>query len=223
MANCKAQSNLAGNGAGAPRGGFGESSGERCCWYWQRALVSAGLTILPNEPGAPAHDPAPVTEAGPDDVSHAVRLLFQPVHADNAAVTEPFEFFEHTADIGVRVTGATLPELFVNAARAMYAALGKLETTGREQRRVELQAETVEDLLHDWLAELLVEVETRQILYDKFTVTVQSSRLEAELSGGTIDWGRSHPKEEIKAVTYHRLRVEQTPAGLWQATVIFDV
>jgi SHS2 domain-containing protein len=43
------------------------------------------------------------------------------------------------------------------------------------------------------------------------------------LEGGTIDYGRSQTNEEIKAVTYHQLKVEQQADGTWQATVIFDV
>lgn len=135
------------------------------------------------------------------------------------------EFFEHTADIGVRVYGATLPELFCNAARAMYEALGRLEKTGdRRQRSVELQAAGVEDLLHDWLAELLYEVEANQVLYDEIEIAgIEPGRLTARLGGGRIDFDRSQVHEEIKAVTYHQLSVAQTADGSWRATVIFDV
>ena len=49
---------------------------------------------------------------------------------------KPYEFFEHTADIGVSVSGATLAELFEDAARAMYEAMGncrRQETGDRSQ------------------------------------------------------------------------------------------
>src|SRR5439155_288368 len=112
-----------------------------------------------------------------------------------------YEFFEHTADIGVRVTGATLAELFVNAARAMYEALGELQKSGaRSQKSVELTAASLEDLLHDWLAELLYEVEANHILYDEMKVEVAPGKLAASLRGGEIDFGRSHTNAEIKAV-----------------------
>ena len=76
-------------------------------------------------------------------------------------MSKPYEFFDHTADIGVHVAGRTLQELFINAARAMYEALGDLQKTeDKRQRAVELRAESREDLLHDWLAELLYELET---------------------------------------------------------------
>ena len=136
-----------------------------------------------------------------------------------------YEFFEHTADIGVHIFGANLPELFQNAAAAMYVALGTLEKSGvRSQKSVKLHAGSLEDLLHDWLAELLYEVEANHLLFDDIEITgIASGKLTARLSGGPIDFARSRTNEEIKAVTYHQLRVEQQPDGAWQATVIFDV
>jgi len=139
-------------------------------------------------------------------------------------MAQAWEFFEHTADIGVRVYGANLPDLFVNSARAMYAALGELQQTEvSSQKSVELKAESLEDLLHDWLAELLYEVETNHVLYNEMIIEVGSRRLMGSLRGAVIDFDRSHTNEEIKAVTYHQLRVESLPDGSWRATVIFDV
>jgi SHS2 domain-containing protein len=137
----------------------------------------------------------------------------------------PYEFFEHTADIGVRVYGATLAELFCNAAAALYETLGKFELADHNQQRfLKLRADSLEDLLHDWLAELLYDVETQHVLYDNLDITeLKPQYLAAGLSGGKIDFSRSQTNEEIKAVTYHHLRVEQTTDGSWQATVIFDV
>lgn len=140
-------------------------------------------------------------------------------------MAQDYEFFEHTADIGLRVRGATLAELFENAARAMYAALGELRKAESGKRKlVKIEATTLEDVLHDWLAELLFEVEARHIVYDKITVLEAGPGLmSAELEGATVDFARSQTNEEIKAVTYHQLVVEKQANGTWEATVIFDV
>ena len=140
-------------------------------------------------------------------------------------MSEKYEFFDHTADIGVHVYGATLPELFTNAAQAMYEVLGSL-AKGEERRAksVKIDAPTLEDLLHDWLTELLYDFAAHQVLYDRFDITeVTPQRVVATVTGGVVDFARSEPREEIKGVTYHQLRVEQTANGRWQATVIFDV
>jgi SHS2 domain-containing protein len=71
---------------------------------------------------------------------------------------------------------------------------------------------------------LLYEVETNHLLYDEVEITQLTPQLiAATLYGGEIDFERSQASEEIKAVTYHELRVEQLPDTTWRATVIFDV
>lgn len=140
-------------------------------------------------------------------------------------MAQGWEFFDHTADIGVHVTGATLNELFINAARAMYDAFGKLEQSNvRDQKPLTIEAATLEDLFHDWLAELLYDVETEHVVYDKFDIhELSPERISATLGGAEIDFTRSPENQEIKAVTYHQLRVEQLADNSWRATVIFDV
>ena len=140
-------------------------------------------------------------------------------------MARPHEFFDHTADIGVTVYGSTLADLFRNAALAMYEAMGRFTKAESGKRRtLDLRAPALEDLLHDWLAELLYEVETNHILYDEIGIDpLTPDHLTAILRGGPIDFSRSQATEEIKAVTYHQLRVEQLPDATWRATVIFDV
>jgi len=140
-------------------------------------------------------------------------------------MAQDWQFFEHTADIGVHAAGATISELFINAARAMYDALGTLQVSGvPDEKPLTIEAASVEDLLHDWLAELLYEVEANHTLYDQFEIQdLKPQKIVATLRGAKIDFDRSQTNEEIKAVTYHQLRVEQLPDGSWRATVIFDV
>ncbi len=140
-------------------------------------------------------------------------------------MAERFEFFEHTADIGAHIYGATLPELFRNAAVALFNVLGTLQKSGVvSPKLMNLHADSLEDLLHDWLAELLYEVEAHHLLYDQIEIqNLTASDLAAALRGGPIDFSRSQTNEEIKAVTYHQLSVAQLPDGSWRATVIFDV
>jgi SHS2 domain-containing protein len=144
---------------------------------------------------------------------------------EGSLMPKAYEFFDHTADIGVHVYGRTLEELFENAAHAMYEAMGSL-ARGKEQRVkiVNIEATSLEDLLHDWLAELLYEAETNHVLYDEFEITkLAPPQLVASLRGSSIDFTRSQTNEEIKAITYHQLRVEQLADTTCRATVIFDV
>lgn len=140
-------------------------------------------------------------------------------------MAQGYEFFDHTADIGVHVYGATLEELFRNAAAALYQVLGELKKSEvKDEKSLLIEATSADDLLHDWLADLLYDVETEHLFYDEFEIhQLTPQRLDATLRGGEIDFAHSQPNEEVKAVTYHHLRVEQLPDNSWRATVIFDV
>jgi SHS2 domain-containing protein len=75
----------------------------------------------------------------------------------------------------------------------MYEALGRLhKPESNLHKSVELQAESTEDLLHDWLADLLYEIEVNHVLYDDFEIhELTPHRLKATLRGGPIDFTRS--------------------------------
>jgi SHS2 domain-containing protein len=136
----------------------------------------------------------------------------------------PFDTFEHTADIGLRVRAETLPELFAEAGKGLVSLLVEEPETIREieAEKIVLEADSIENLLLDWLSELLFRFETKQRLVGACDVRLDGTRLQASVRGETADWDRHHPGREIKAVTYHRLRVERCE-GEWMAEVLFDI
>lgn len=137
-----------------------------------------------------------------------------------------FEVFEHTADVGLRVRAESFERLFVEAARGLFSlvvenpeAIQPLESVG-----IELEAEDFEGLFVDWLRELIFRFEVGHLLFCEFDVQLSADRrrLQAVCRGEPADWNRHLPDNELKAVTYHGLRVEQTERG-WEAEVIFDI
>jgi SHS2 domain-containing protein len=138
----------------------------------------------------------------------------------------PFEVFEHTADVGVHVRAPRLEELFAEAARAVTSLIVENPDSivERERWTIRLEAEDVEGLFVDWLRELIYRFETEHLLLRRCSVRLHDGnrRLEAECRGEHADWTRHLPAYELKAATYHQLRVAETPAG-WEADVIFDV
>jgi SHS2 domain-containing protein len=144
----------------------------------------------------------------------------------SAAGEMAVELFEHTADIGVRVSAATLEQLFAEAGRAVASlTIENVDAIAlREAVTIELEAEDLEGLFVDWLRELIYRFETGHLLLREFSIqlTGGNRRLCAECSGERADWSRHQPDHELKAVTYHQLRVVQTTTG-WEATVIFDI
>jgi SHS2 domain-containing protein len=137
-----------------------------------------------------------------------------------------YEVFEHTADFGLRARAADLDELFAEAARGLFAVVVEDIESIRavEETSLELEADGLDDLLHDWLDELLYAFSARHMLFSRFEVQVEPDppRLRAAAGGERFDPARHRLDIEIKAITYHGLRVEHQ-AGGWLAEVIIDV
>jgi SHS2 domain-containing protein len=135
-----------------------------------------------------------------------------------------YELFEHTADLGLRVRAADESALFADAARALFSAIvANLEDVRPiDERRVEVEGSDREYLLLDWLNELLYLFESQKLLFAEFEVDVRPMGLTAVVRGETVDLRRHQLEHEVKAITYHGLKVERDEAG-WLAEVILDI
>ncbi len=140
------------------------------------------------------------------------------------AAGAPYEFLDHTGDIRFVARGATMAELFENAARALYAAIA--EPSGvhpTTERVVEASAEDREMLLVAWLAACQEAFDLDRVLLCEFGVEeISDTHVRGVARGETYDPARHEFRTEIKAVTYHGLSVSETPSG-WSATVVCDV
>jgi SHS2 domain-containing protein len=138
-------------------------------------------------------------------------------------VTGRFEIVEHTADVGIRGRGSTLDALFAAMAEGLFAIIADPRTVGTGRRRtIALQAASEADLLHDWLEELNALHQVHSELYRRFEVRVAGTRLEAVVRGEAIDLDRHDLRVEVKAVTWHDLRLEQAD-GRFEAFVLLDI
>ncbi|HZT72609.1 MAG TPA: archease [Terriglobales bacterium] len=135
-----------------------------------------------------------------------------------------YEVIEHTADIGLRVSAATLEELFAEAGRGLLALVveNPEAVEPRQSLDLALAAAAVEYLLFDWLAELLRVFDSRHLLLGAFQVQIDGLALRARASGETADPARHRLLREIKAITYHRLSVARVNGG-WRAEFIVDI
>ena len=135
-----------------------------------------------------------------------------------------YEIFEHTADLGLRVRAADLPRLFEEAGQALSSVLCENPSAiePREDFEIDVAADRPDELLHDWLDELLYCFNVKKLLFAKFAVTVDDRGLRAVLRGGPIDRQRHTLGVEVKAITYHALKVERLDDA-WLAEVIVDI
>jgi len=135
-----------------------------------------------------------------------------------------YELFEHTADLGLRVRAPDLETLFRDAATGLFAMIAENGPEDEAGERLELQVEGTRNdyLLLDWLNELLYTFESRRLLLDRFEVQVDAVGLRGAARARPFDRERSRPLHEVKAITYHELKVVQERDG-WLAEVIVDI
>lgn len=135
-----------------------------------------------------------------------------------------YEFFEHTADLGLRARADDRNALFAEMAKALFSAI--VEEVGTVQPVVEttvaIDGADLEYLMFDWLRELLFRFDSEHWVYSKFEVNVSDTGLTARAWGERLDPARHELTHEVKAITYHALKVERDGDG-WLAEAIVDI
>ncbi len=136
------------------------------------------------------------------------------------------ETFEHTADLGLRISAGDLTDLFRTAGEGLFdlIVVNRGDVRPLDTEPIVLDAESTEDLLVTWLNELIFRCETRHRLYSLFQVVVDASglRLEGIIGGEPIDRSRHTLDHEVKAATHHGLSLRPEDGG-WVAEVILDI
>jgi SHS2 domain-containing protein len=135
-----------------------------------------------------------------------------------------YRTFEHTADIGIEIFGATPEELFENAAWGFLDTLTDASrVAGGESRIVTVRSANREELLVRWLSELLYLFATERRLFSRIRIlNLSDSFLEARMEGEARDPDRHLIRHDIKAVTYHLVSI-RNEGGEWKGRVIFDL
>jgi SHS2 domain-containing protein len=132
-----------------------------------------------------------------------------------------YENLEHTADVMIRAYGSTLEECFQNAA---YGMMDQILDASRVEAKVEetfaVEGGSREDLLYNFLSEVLFIFDAKQLALGTFHIAFKAGGLECRASGERFDPEKHSPKQEIKAVTYHMLQVNEREPSV---TVLFDV
>lgn len=142
----------------------------------------------------------------------------------------PYQFLDDMAmgDMAFKAWGETAEEMFTAAAAAtMNVMVFDLTTIEpREQHTIEVESDTMEMLLFEFLQELIYHKDADLLLLRVPQVHIKGQdnhfTLRAEARGEPLNQEKHDLIVDVKAVTLHRYRVEQTPKG-WEATVVLDV
>jgi SHS2 domain-containing protein len=133
-----------------------------------------------------------------------------------------YELVEHTADVGVKAYGKTIAEAFEHAAEGMFDIItdeSTIQPIG--EYTIILEAPDVEQLLVDWLSQLLFLNGAHSLVFGKFEVTLTGTSLSARVFGEKFDTKKHRMGVEVKAVTYHMLQVHEEDPLFVQ--VLFDI
>ncbi len=135
-----------------------------------------------------------------------------------------YELIDHTADIGIRVKGGSLKDLFRNAGLAIFQIIAekkKIKNTKPHNLAIVQEADNLEELLINWLNELISLSSAKGLIFEDLRIKkINQKRLEAVAVASNIN--NYKVNTEIKAATYHQLKIAKK-AGGWQAEVILDV
>jgi SHS2 domain-containing protein len=131
-----------------------------------------------------------------------------------------FREIEHTADSALQVWAPDLPTLFAEAAKGMNTLTGiQLEETKRKTQPIALDAQEYESLLVLFLEEILFYGDHHDLGFDRFEVEINGDfNLRAVLYGAKI----VGTQKEIKAVTFHNMKISPTDLG-FEVIIVFDV
>ncbi len=138
-----------------------------------------------------------------------------------------YKFFPHTADIIFEAYGSTLEKVFENSGLAVEAIMVEIDTiTSKEDFDIFLETDSTENLLYDFLSELIFIKDTEGLLFNKFQVTIihknKKHELIAKCHGERIDKIKHGLLNDAKAITMHEFEIKQEK-DKWISRVLVDI
>lgn len=139
-------------------------------------------------------------------------------------MTEGFQILEHTADVGIQAQGDTVSSLFVATACGLRDVLSESEPPTPDRTvAVEVEGVDYEELLVNWLNEILYLLESRHLFPVGFLIdSLDPDHLKGRVHGFILDPEEARLDREVKSATYHQLKVEKE-GGTWTARIYLDL
>lgn len=142
-----------------------------------------------------------------------------------------YKFLEKVAiaDIAYKAYGKDLNELFENSAFAIFELTADIKTVDAKKKlKIEIESEKIENLLYDFLSEILFLKDSKYMVFKKVKVSIKENKknkkyqLKSILEGDTINPQKQQLENDIKAVTMHMFKVEKIKNS-WKATIVLDI
>jgi SHS2 domain-containing protein len=137
-----------------------------------------------------------------------------------------YKFIDHTADVMFEAFGKNLNEVFENAALATFEVQCGLDNVDcNVKKKIKLSNDNVQDLLFDFLEELIFLKDAKYLIFKKFKVKILEKNkffLEAIVGGEKINPEKHELKVDVKAVTLHHFELKKVKDE-WKCKVLLDI
>lgn len=139
-------------------------------------------------------------------------------------VSEGYQTFDHTGDLGLEVWAETPERLYALSAEALLAQVAETTSPAIEVCvAVVLDGDDPSDLMVHWLNHVLLHAELERAVWTQVTVErLTTRRLEGRLEGPRLDPARDVLLREVKAVSYHHLALDLGPGGC-RCRLVLDI
>jgi len=138
-----------------------------------------------------------------------------------------FRILDHVADVMIEAWADTLNEAFEEAARAMFDQMVYLEKVDPIiEYSIEVNGYDLEELLYNWLENLIIAVDVDFMVFSKFKVSISGNEGNYKLKA--VCWGEKYKREKhgskvvVKAITYHEMKIEKRD-NQWFIRYILDI
>lgn len=137
----------------------------------------------------------------------------------------PYRFLEGVtrADVCIEATGKDLTQLFQGAADGTNKAMVEPDSV-KPAKTIEISVENddPEKLLFDFIEEIVYIKDAKRMVFNKIEAEVEENKARARLTGDEVKPEEQELNQDVKAVTMHYFKLEQTEKG-WRAQFVLDI
>jgi SHS2 domain-containing protein len=135
-----------------------------------------------------------------------------------------FETFPHTADIGLRVYGNDLKDLFVNSGEGiLFLMREEKDIEEKETYNFKIESDYLEMLLYKFLNEFIYLFDSKNFIANRFIIEeFNEKEINGKIFGETFDPKRHKIKYAIKSCTLEDMKFEKIDS-LYKVEIIFDI
>lgn len=135
-----------------------------------------------------------------------------------------FKELEHTADVRMKITASTLPELFAESGFALAETLYGTYSRDTAQCSFQIAAEgkDAEETIVNFLSELLFLTETEYLVPTSFSLTAESLAVFGTVGGVVFDKTKHAGGIGVKGISYSGISYTRRDAD-YELIIIFDI